>query len=138
MSQAPYQAAHISQIPAPVEREPGSYEWKPVRHHFGIRSFGVNANIAPNADDWLIEEHTEIDESGTRHEELYYVAKGHARFSVGAEEVDAPAGTFIFVPDPGVSRSARALEAGTTLLAVGAEPGAAFTISPWERKYFGN
>jgi mannose-6-phosphate isomerase-like protein (cupin superfamily) len=129
-------AVHVSEIPAAVDPEPGSYEWKPVRHHFGIESFGVNAFIAPNAGDWAIEEHTETEESGTRHEELYFVASGHARFSVDGTDVDAPTGTFVYVRDPAVSRGARGLEPGTTVLAMGAEPGAAFAVSPWERKYF--
>jgi uncharacterized cupin superfamily protein len=130
-----YQAARISEIPSPVSAEPGSYEWKPVRHHFGIRSFGVNANVAGSGD-VLVEEHTETEESGTQHEELYLVISGRATFTVAGEEVDAPAGTLVFVPDPGVVRSARALEDATTVLAIGGEPGAAFRISPWEQKYF--
>jgi hypothetical protein len=137
MPSAQHRSAHISQIPAPVPPEAGSYEWKPVRHHFGVRSFGVNANVAA-AGSWVIEEHTEVADSGTRHEELYFVASGHARFLVAGEEVGAPAGTFVFVPDPETVRGARALEDGTTVLAVGGEPGAPYTVSPWERKYFGD
>jgi mannose-6-phosphate isomerase-like protein (cupin superfamily) len=131
-----YEAVLVSEIPAPVPAEPGSYEWKPVRHHLGIRSFGVNANVA-DAGDILVEEHTEVEDSGTRHEELYLVVNGHATFTVAGEEVDAPTGMLVFVPDPEVARSARALEDGTTVLAIGAEPGAVFRISPWEQKYFG-
>jgi hypothetical protein len=48
----PFKAAHISEIPAPVEPDAGSYEWKPIRHFFNVRPSGVNANIA-NAGDWL-------------------------------------------------------------------------------------
>lgn len=132
MANAPFKAAHISDIPAPVSPEPGSYEWKPVRHHFDVRSFGVNATVA-NAGDWAIEEHTEAD---TRHEELFFVATGHATFVVGGEEVDAPAGTFVFVPDPEVPRSARARQDRTTVVAIGGEPGAAYAVSTWEKKYF--
>jgi hypothetical protein len=131
-----YAAAHISEIPAVTDPEIGSYEWKPIRHHFGIRSFGVNLNVAPKAGDWVIEEHTEVEDSSTRHEELYLVVAGSATFLVAGEEVPAPAGTFVFVPDPEVRRGARALESGTTVLAMGAEPGRAFTVSPWEQKYF--
>ncbi len=132
-----YQVAKISEIPSPVPAEPGSYEWKPVRHHFGVRSFGVNANVA-GAGDVLVEEHTEIEGSGTRHEELYVVVSGRATFTVADEEIDAPAGTLVFVPDPGTVRSARALEDGTAVLAIGGEPGAAYSVSPWEHKYFGD
>lgn len=133
---ATYKAAHISEIPSPVATEPGSYDWKPIRHYFNVRSFGVNLNVAPAAGDWAIEEHSEVEASGTRHEELFFVSAGHATFEVAGEQIDAPAGTFVFVPDPTVRRSARAIEAGTTVLAIGGEPGAAYTVSGWERKYF--
>lgn len=137
MSRPQYAVAHLTEIPPAVEPEPGSYVWRPVRHHFGVGSFGVNAMSAPEAGDWVIEDHTEIDESGTRHEELYFVASGRATFVVGDAKIDAPQGTFVFVPDPAERRGARAAEPDTTVLAMGGEPGAAFTVSPWERKYFG-
>jgi hypothetical protein len=131
-----YKVAHIGEIPPPVEPEPGSYEWKPIRHHFDIRSFGVNLFVAPTAGTWAIAEHTEVEESGTNHEELFFVSSGHARFVVGGDEIDAPAGTFVHVPDPAIMRGARALEPGTAVLAIGGEPGVAYTVSKWERKYF--
>ena len=65
----------------------------------------------------------------------FFVASGRASFTIGDETVEAPAGTFVYVPDPAVARGATALEPGTTLLAVGGEPGKAFEVSPWERKY---
>lgn len=133
MADTPFRAAHISDIPTQVDPEPGSYEWKPVRHHLGVQAFGVNLCIAPSSGDWVIEEHTESD---TRHEELFFVSSGHATFVVDGQVVEAPAGTFVFVPDPASSRGARAREAGTTVLAIGAEPGAAFSVSGWEQKYF--
>jgi quercetin dioxygenase-like cupin family protein len=133
---ARYEAARISDIRSPIPREPGSYEWKPVRQHFGVQSFGVNLMVAPEAGDWVVEEHTEVADSDTRHEELFFVSAGHARFVVDGEEVDAPAGTFVHVPDPEARRGARAVEPGTTVLAIGAEPGAAFTPSQWELRYF--
>jgi hypothetical protein len=136
MADAPYLAAHVSEIPPAADPEPGSYEWKPIRHHFDVRSFGVNLFVAANAGDWVIEEHTETEESGTRHEELFFVSDGHARFHVGGDEVDAPAGTFVFVPDPGTRRGARAVEGGTAVLAIGGEPGVGYTVSPWERTHF--
>ena len=43
---------------------------RPVRHHFGIRAFGVNAWTAPKAGDRLIPEHDEVDDGD---EELYVV-----------------------------------------------------------------
>ena len=135
MARPTYAVAHLTDIPPAVEPEPGSYVWRPVRHHMGVRSFGVNAMTGRHAGDWVVEEHTETEESETRHEELYYVASGRAAFLVGGEEIDAPAGTFVFVPDPDERRGARAAEPDTTVIAIGAEPGAAFAVSPWERKY---
>jgi hypothetical protein len=78
-----------------------------------------------------------VEGSGTRHEELFFVATGHAAFRVGDEEIDARAGAFVFVRDPAILRAAVAHEAGTTVLAVGGEPGAPYSVSPWERKYGG-
>jgi hypothetical protein len=118
--------------------EAGEAEWKPVRHHFGINAFGVNAFVARDPGDFVVEEHAEADESGTGHEELYLVTSGRAAFTVAGEELDAPAGTLVFVPDPNTRRAAVAHEAGTTVLAFGATPDVAFTISPWERKYTGD
>lgn len=136
MSDPPYRVAHVSEIETPAGIRPGEAPWRAVRRHFGIGSFGITAYVAGAAGDLLTGEHTEIEDSGTQHEELFYVASGRASFSVGGETVDVPAGTFVHVPDPSVVRGASALEAGTTLLAVGGEPGKAFEESPWEREYF--
>ena len=135
MSSRGFQSARLSDIQLLHEPESGEAEWKPLRHHFGIEAFGVNAFVARDRGDYVVEEHAEADESGTGHEELYLVTAGRAAFTVGGEEVDAPAGTLVFVPDPGTRRAAVAQEVGTTVLAFGATPGVAFTISPWERKY---
>jgi hypothetical protein len=131
-----YHAAHISEIPSP-EEQPGAQDpdWKPVRIFFGITSFGTNAYIGRGKGDLLVEEHTEVDDSGTQHEELFFVATGHARFTVDDEDVDAPAGTFVYIRDPSVRRSARAEAGDTTVLAFGGTPGEAFDVSPWERKW---
>ncbi|MFN2466595.1 MAG: AraC family ligand binding domain-containing protein [Gaiellaceae bacterium] len=103
--------------------------WLPIRDHFGIEAFGVNAWKAPEAGANVIAEHAE---ETTRHEELYVVLEGHAAFTVAGEEVDAPAGTLVFVRDPDATRSAVAREAGTTVLALGAAPGQPFGIATWE------
>jgi hypothetical protein len=129
-----YRVAALSEIESlDTEWTPGA-DWKPVRRHFDIGSFGVNASVAREAGAQVIGLHSETGDSGTRHEELFYVSTGRARFTVGGEEIDAPAGTFVYVPDPTVLRGAVAEAPGTTVLAVGAEPGAAFEVSPWERK----
>ncbi len=131
------QSVSVEEIPAIAPSDPGEAEWKPVRQHFGITSFGANAYVAREAGEAVVVEHTEVDDSGTAHEELYFVASGRARFSVAGEEVDAPAGTFVYVRDPRAVRGAVAQEPGTTVIAVGATPGEPFAVSPWERKYPG-
>ena len=103
-------------------------EWRPVRRRFDIRSFGCNAYTAAKVGDWIVEEHTE----GSGHQELYVVVRGRARFNLDGEDVDAPAGTLVYLHDHTVKRVAVAEEEGTAVLAFGAKPGVAFTPSPWE------
>ena len=106
----------------------GRAPWRPVRHHFGITAFGVNMFTGENAGDRLINEHDEADDG---QEELYLVHSGRARFELGGETLDAPAGTLVHV-EPGVMRTAFAEEAGTTLLAIGAVPGHAYEAHGWD------
>ena len=134
MREVPFEVIHIDEMPEPkYEKKAGDTDWRPIRIHLGISSFGANGFTAQKGQT-LVGEHRETD---TRHEELYFVSRGNATFTVEGEDIAAPAGTFVYVPDPAVVRGATALEAGTTLLAVGGEPGKAFEESPWEREYFG-
>ena len=119
-----YAVARLDEI---EEQSDGRCPWRPVRHHFGIRSFGVNAWTGREAGDRIINEHDEADED----EELYVVQTGTARFEIGGDTVAAPAGTFVFVP-PGTKRTAFAEEPGTTILAIGAQPGVVFEPVGWE------
>jgi mannose-6-phosphate isomerase-like protein (cupin superfamily) len=134
MTDAPYRVAHVSEIVTPA-REPGTAPWRAVRKHFDIGSFGIAAYTAEAAGEVFTGNHTELD---TLHEELFFVASGRAAISVAGETVDAPAGTFVHVPDPGTVRGATALEAGTVLIAIGGEPGKAFEVSLWERRDAGD
>jgi hypothetical protein len=128
-----YEVRKIDDVPEPdLQKEPGDADWHAIRIHFGINSFGVNAYNQPEAGGSLVGEHSESD---TRHEELYYVAHGHATFAVDGEEIDAPEGTLVYIRDPGSTRSAVAHVAGTTVLCLGGTPGEAFTVSSWEEKY---
>jgi quercetin dioxygenase-like cupin family protein len=102
--------------------------WSPIRRTLGIEAFGVNAWTAAEAGAVVIQEH---DES-SGHEELYVVVSGHATFTVEGEELDAPAGTLVFVRDPNAKRGSVATEPGTTVLAIGAKPGEPFHSMPWE------
>jgi hypothetical protein len=99
-----------------------------VRATLGIRAFGTNAYTAGKAGDDVVEPHDENDELA--HEELYFVARGRARFVLDGEEIDAPAGTYVFIRDPSVHRHAVAQEPGTTVLSFGGP--ATFTPSAWE------
>jgi mannose-6-phosphate isomerase-like protein (cupin superfamily) len=127
-----WEHVHLSEIEPTGESEPGEQEWLPVRHRLGIAAFGVNAWVAREAGDYVIEEHTEAE-----HEELYVVLSGRATFTVGGETVDAPAGTLVHLPDPTVNRKAIGEEAGTTVLAIGATRGRPFEVSAWERRRLG-
>ena len=106
----------------------GSLVWKPVRKTLGITAFGINAYTAAQAGDEVVEDHTE---EPLGHEEVYVVVSGHAVFTVDGEEVDAPAGTLVFLDDPMQRRAAVAREAGTTVLAIGGVPGR-HDVSAWE------
>jgi len=120
----------VAQLDRIDEVTDGRCPWRPIRQHFGILSFGVNGFTGREAGDRLINEHDESAEYD-RHEELYVVVTGHARFEIDNETVDAPQGTLVFVP-PDLKRTAFAEEAGTTLLAVGAAAGQAYEPGGWE------
>jgi tetratricopeptide (TPR) repeat protein len=122
-----YEVAHVDELDRlPVDK---GLEWRPIRRHFGIRAFGVNAYTAEKPGDCVVEEHTE---TANGHEELYVVLRGRARFTLDGEEIDAPAGTLVFLGDPAVKRVAIEEDEGTVVLALGGKPGEAFTPSGWE------
>lgn len=125
---APWKVAHIDQLPVEEGSSPGT-EWKPVRRFFDIGAFGTNLSRATSAGDVLTHDH---DETSGNHEELFLIVSGHAVYRVGGEEIDAPAGTFLWVPDPSVVRGVVAKEPGTVMFVVGAERGAAFRPSDWD------
>jgi tetratricopeptide (TPR) repeat protein len=104
-------------------------DWRPVRRTLGIRAFGINAYTADEAGKHVVEEHSE---SQLRHEEVYVVVSGRARFTLGDDEVEAGPGTLVYLRDPETRRAAVALEPGTTVLAVGGKPGEAYEPSAWE------
>ena len=105
----------------------------PIRNRFGLRSFGINAYAAAHAGDRIIGEHDHADPDDEKHEELYFVHTGAARFVVDGDVIEAPAGTWVSVADVRSRRSATALEDGTTVIVIGAEPGAVYEISAAER-----
>lgn len=107
---------------------PGTLTWRPVRLTLGIRTFGTNAYTAGELGEDVVEPHTEDPRLG--HEELYFVAAGRATFTIDGDSYDAPAGTYVFVPDPDSHRHAVAAEPGTTVLSFGGPP--TFEPSAWE------
>jgi mannose-6-phosphate isomerase-like protein (cupin superfamily) len=126
----PFAHVHLSELEAvPVT---DTLVWRPVRRTLGIEAFGVNAYTAVSPGDELVEEHDEGGHAAGRHEELYVVVSGRARFTVGGEEIDAPVGTLVFVGDPSVRRAAVAEEPGSTVLAVGGKAGEPYEVSAWE------
>jgi hypothetical protein len=127
----PPKVIHLDEIePVPG---PGSLTWLPIRRTLGIEAFGTNAYIAAEAGEDVIEPHTEVEEhedADGGHQELYFVARGHARFTIDGEQHDAPAGTYVFIADPTAHRHAVATEPGTTVLSFGGPP--TFEPSAWE------
>jgi mannose-6-phosphate isomerase-like protein (cupin superfamily) len=95
MAMAGYAVAHLVEID---EISDGRRPFGPIRHNFGITSFGVNTRTGREAGDRIINEHDEAGEE----EELYVVQSGRATFELDGERVDAPAGRFVFAR-PGVN-----------------------------------
>lgn len=124
---AEYTVAHLDEI---EEVDDGRTPFRAIRHHFGIRTFGINAMTARADGDRLINEHEETEPGSS--EELYVVISGHARFEINGEGREAPAGTFVHVR-AGAKRTAFARDAGTAVLAIGAGPeGKPYQPNGWE------
>lgn len=106
--------------------------WAPVRHHFDIRTFGVNA-WRGDAGGRVVSPH---DHAESGEPELYVVISGAASFEIGGERVDAPAVTFLYVDDGRAERSAHATADGTVVLSIGAgAAGDAYAPSGWDTGY---
>jgi tetratricopeptide (TPR) repeat protein len=123
-----WQSVRLEDI-EPIPVVGGTLLWRPVRRTLDIGAFGINAYVAPNAGNDVVEEHTE---EALGHEEIYVVLAGRATFTLDDETLDAPAGTVIFVRDPKVKRHAQAMEPDTAVLAVGGPRGGVYEPSPWE------
>jgi len=122
-----WQCTHIDEIAA--EKWP---YWAPIRHHFGITTFGVNAWRGAAGDE-VINRH---DESDSGAPELYFVTSGGATFTVGDEEIPAPAGTLVYIENAGAERVAVANEADTVIFSFsGGAEGRAYQPSGWDTGY---
>jgi tetratricopeptide (TPR) repeat protein len=122
-----YAVAHLDQID---EISDGRSPSRPVRAHFGITSFGVNAFTGCEVGDRIISEHDE-SEGADGQEELYLVHRGRARFELDGESLDAATGTFVCAR-PGVKRTAFAEEPGTTIIVIGGTPGKVYEPTGYE------
>jgi tetratricopeptide (TPR) repeat protein len=125
-----YRILHLEE--AALTAGDGDRRRVPLRRDFDIGAFGVNALYQAKAGEQLVMEHDELGPFAGGHEELYLVVQGGCTFTIDGDEVDAPAGTVVFIGDPGTTRSSVASEDGTILLAVGGKRGEAFRLSPYD------
>jgi tetratricopeptide (TPR) repeat protein len=121
---------HIDELDR-IEMADG-FVWRPIRRHFDIRAFGVNAYSALEVGGQIVEEHAETQ---LGHEEMYLVLRGRARFTVDGNDHELSAGQLVFVRDPQLRRGAVALVADTVVLALGGKPGEAYVVSAWEAMF---
>lgn len=109
----------------------GERRFARLRSELDVQSFGIGAVRAVEPGP-LLNEHDELGPGSDRQERLWIVLSGHAVFSVDGEELDAPAGTVVYVRDPAAKRSAVAHEAGTTIAGIGGRPGEPYRVPPGE------
>jgi hypothetical protein len=136
---APYGSVHLAAVDTLAQVDPGNSNindgaFHLLRRHFDVQAFGVNA-ASGNAGDEMIEEHHEADDEENEtngHQELFAVMTGHALFTVDGEDIDAPAGTIVFLRDPALLRGARATADDTTIFMVGGPAGVPYGVSRWE------
>ncbi len=136
---APYSSVRLADVDTLAQVDPGNSNindgaFHLVRRHFDVQAFGVNA-VMGNAGEEVVEEHHEADDEENEtngHQELFVVMTGHALFTVDGEEIDAPAGTIVFVRDPALLRAARATVDDTMIFMVGGPTGVPYTVSRWE------
>lgn len=122
----PPRVVHLDELPSIPG--PGTLTWRPVRMTLDVRAFGCNAYTAGAAGQDVVEPHTE--DPKLAHQELYFVVAGRAVFTIDGKDYDAPAGTYVFVPDPASHRRAVAVQERTTVLSFGGPP--TFEPSAWE------
>jgi hypothetical protein len=111
---------------------PDGFVWRPIRRRFGIRAFGVNAYTAKEAGGPVVEEHSE---SSLGHQEIYFVLRGGAHFTIDGSEHDLTAGQFVVLRDPSLRRGATAATGDTVVLALGGRPGEPHVVSAWEAMF---
>jgi uncharacterized cupin superfamily protein len=95
-----------------------SGRWRKLNEPLGLTAFGLNAMDCDPGETFEIEH----DERASGQQEAYVVLAGRAEFRVADETVEAWPGVVVALPDPTHVRSWRALEPGTRVLCIGAEP----------------
>ena len=121
-----WKVAAIDEIPPVKDDWPAT--WKSVRYHFGITAFGINA-VTKDEGNVLIPEH---DETASGQQEVYFVHKGEVLATLDGEEVRVSAGSAVAC-EPGARRKFEATASPTTLIVIGATPGKAYEVGPWEK-----
>lgn len=124
-AQRGYAVARVDKIDALAD---GRYRYRPIRHHFGITSFGVTAWVADSSGDAIINDY---DEGSEPAEELFIVVSGRAVFELEGEQLEATPGTLVFTRQ-GARRTAVAAEPATTILVFDGTPGKGYDATGWE------
>jgi mannose-6-phosphate isomerase-like protein (cupin superfamily) len=118
------QLLQLSDVPETTIADAG---WQPLNERLGIRAFGINAvRIEPGGDADI-----EHDEVNSGHQEVYVVISGRAAFRLADDELEAGPGDVVAVPDPAERRDYRALEPGTRIVCIGAEPAGDHPYGEW-------
>ena len=81
-----WESTHLDEI-EPISVVNGTLLWRPVRRTLDVGAFGINAYVAPNAGDDVVEEHTE---RSLGHEEVYVVLSGRGTFTLDDETLERP------------------------------------------------
>jgi tetratricopeptide (TPR) repeat protein len=112
------------------QEEPQERTYVQLRRELDIGSFSIFA-VEAEAGKELVSERTATGYAADRHEEVFVIVRGGAKFVVDDHEIEAPQGTAIFVRDV----EAKATEDGTTLLVIGGRRGEAWRPTPGEAMY---
>jgi tetratricopeptide (TPR) repeat protein len=116
------------------QEEPRERTYVQLRRELDIGSFSIFA-VEAEAGKELVSERTATGYAADRHEEVFVIVRGGAKFVVDDHEIEAPQGTAIFVRDVEAKRKANATEDGTTLLVIGGRRGEAWRPTPGEAMY---
>ena len=121
----------LDEIPRASDPCDPSLDWRPVRHHLGIRAFGINAFLGAQAGDQVVERHDE-DDGRPRGALRRRARRGALRRSTAPSTRCRPAASSTSRPAPRARRSPR--EPDTAVLVVGAAPGGRSSVSEWETR----